>query len=323
MFHGLTARLCPNGSPKELRRSAANRGIIRRVRRIVLASAALLATTIVSAEERRSTASLKEVLERAGERVERFFTRAQSIVCLEIVRLQALNFGLTPDGPARTVESELRLSWEPTANGDPSTEAQTLRQLLKVNGHPPRRDDWDNCTAPEQQTREPQPLSMLLPSLRTSYAFSLAGEERVDGRAAITVDYRFVKDAAIAVDMVEGRDDCLSFDLDGGLRGRLWIDAETFDVLRLDQRLIGLVDIPLPRIVTRRPGSALRWTIERWDTSIRFKAVSFQNPEETLVLPSSLASLRITRGSGNPRLRTMTDYKNYQRFLTGARVVGE
>jgi hypothetical protein len=128
---------------------------------------------------------------------------------------------------------------------------------------------------------------------------------------------------SIAVEMVEGRDDCLSFDLDGGVRGRLWIDAETYDVLRLDQRLIGMVDIPLPRIVTRRPGSAMRWTMERWDTSIRFKTFSFENPDETLVLPSSLTALRITRGSGNPRLRTSTDYKNYRRFLTGARVVGE
>jgi hypothetical protein len=164
---------------------------------------------------------------------------------------------------------------------------------------------------------------MLLPSLRPEYEFSVSGEDRLDGRAAITIDYRFIKKVSVAVEMVEDRDDCLSFDLDGGVRGRLWIDAETYDVLRLDQRLIGMVDIPLPRIVTRRPGSAMRLTMERWDTSIRFKAVAFDNPDETLVLPTSLTALRITRGSGNPRLRTVTDYKNYRRFLTGARVVGE
>ena len=123
--------------------------------------------------------------------------------------------------------------------------------------------------------------------------------------------------------MVEGRDDCVSFDLDGGMRGRIWIDTETFDVLRLDQGLIGMVDIPLPRIVTRRPGSDLRWTLERWDTTMRFTPVTFSSPDETLVLPSSLTSLRIARGSGQPRLRTTTDYKNYRRFLTGGRVVGD
>ena len=44
--------------------------------------------------------------------------------------------------------------------------------------------------------------------------------------------------------MVEGRDDCVSFNVEGGMQGRIWIDAETHDVLRLDQRLSGLVEIP-------------------------------------------------------------------------------
>jgi hypothetical protein len=292
-------------------------------RSVALLATTLMAAGVVSAEHAESPEVLAAVLQRAGERVERYFTRAQSIVCLEIVRLQSLNPGLTPAGPARIVESELRLSWEPSAEGLASTEAKTLRQLLKVNGHPPRAKDWDSCTAPEQQESEPQPLSMLLPALRAEYDFSLAGPGRVDGRAAITVDYRVRKKASVDVEMVEGRDDCLSFDLDGGVRGRLWIDVETFDVLRLDRRLSGMVDIPLPLVVTRRPGSDLRWTMERWDIAMRFKAVAFDDPEETLVLPSSSSALRITRGSGTPRLRTTTDYTKYRRFLTGARVVGD
>jgi hypothetical protein len=56
---------------------------------------------------------------------------------------------------------------------------------------------------------------------------------------------------------------------------------------------------------------------------MRFKRVTFENPQETLVLPESLTSIRITRGSGMPRLRTQTQYKNYKRFLTNGRVVGE
>lgn len=283
----------------------------------------ILGSAMVSADQGAPTISLREALERAGERVEQYFARAQSIVCLEVVRLQDLDPGLSPKGHARLVESELRLSWEPPADGGPVTEAQTLRQLLKVNGQPPRKDDWDSCTAPEQQKKEPQPLSMLLPALRLAYDFELVGRNRVDGRDAVALDYRYRKTASMDVEMVEGRDDCLSFDLDGGVRGRVWIDAETFDVLRLDQRLTSMVDIPLPRVVTRRPGSDLRWTLERWDTSIRFKSVSFSNPDESLVLPSSSSALRVTRGSAQPRLRTTIDYTNYRRFLTGARVVGD
>ena len=277
---------------------------------------------IVSAQSRDVTVSLQVALTRAGERVEQFFARAQSIVCLELVRMQSLDPGLAPQGPSRLVESELRLSWEPSADGGPAGEAQSLRQLLKVNGHKPRDKDWENCTAPEQQTKEPQPLSMLLPSIRTDYDFWIAGEEKIDGRMAVMLDYKVRKKATIDIEMIEDRDDCMSFTLDGGIRGRVWVDVETFDVLRLDQRLVGMVEVPLPRIVTRRPNSEMRWTLERWDTSIRFKSVSFTNPEERLVLPVSSSALRVTRGSGQPRLRTSIDYVNYRRFLTGGRVVG-
>jgi hypothetical protein len=282
----------------------------------------LVSTAIVSAQSRDVAVSLQVALTRAGERVEQFFARAQSIVCLEVVRMQTLDPGYAAQGPSRMVESELRLSWEPNADGGPAAEAQTLRQLLKVNGNKPRANDWQNCTAPEQQTKEPQPLSILLPSIRTDYDFWIAGQEKVDGRQAVMLDYKFRKKATIDVDMVEGRDDCIGFTLDGGMRGRLWIDVETFDVLRLDQRLVGMVEVPLPRTVARLPNSDMHWTLERWDTSIRFKSVSFTNPEERLVLPVSSTALRVTRGSGQPRLRTNIDYVNYRRFLTGGRVVG-
>jgi hypothetical protein len=277
--------------------------------------------TVATVAAREQAIDLAALLHSAGERVERYFTRAQSLVCLEIVRWLPLSPSLITEGLGRTLESELRLAWAPAADGAPSTDAQTMRQLLRVNGHPPRKNDANNCTDPEQQTSEPQMLSMLLPSQRAKYEFKLAGRARLDDRFAIMVDYRFLKKAEVSSSLVEGRDDCLSYEVDGGMRGRLWIDDATQDVLRLDQSLIGMVDVPLPRKVRVPFGGSLFWTVERMDTSIRFKAVSFTNPDEMLVLPVSMSQLRITRGSGTPRLRTMTDYTNYQRFLTGGRVV--
>jgi hypothetical protein len=35
----------------------------------------------------------------------------------------------------------------------------------------------------------------------------------------------------------------------------------------------------------------------------------------------SSSSLQITRGAGTPRLRTRTEYRHYQRFLTGGRII--
>ena len=291
------------------------------MRRLALAIS-LAAGVQLSADQADPAGQLADLLQRAGARVEQYFARAQSILCLEIVQLQPLSATWASQGFWRTVESELRLMWQPGGDGKPSTEAQTLRQLVRVNGKAPRKDDWNNCTAPEQQTSEPQALSLLLPSERAEYQFKLAGTERIDRRDAILVDYRLVKRAEIESRMVEGREDCVSFNLEGGMQGRLWIDAETHDVLRLDQRLSTLVDIPLPEKARRQPNTDSSWTLERWDTTIRFKPVTFANPDETLVLPESQSSIRVTRGSGSPRLRTMTTYKNYQRFVTGARVVG-
>ena len=277
----------------------------------------LWAATLV-ARQPAASPDLAVVLQRVGERVEQYFARAQSIVCVEIVGLMPVDTGGYVRG--RTVESELRLSWQPTDETPVPIEARTLRQVIRVNGHAPRKNDHDNCTSPEQNSSEVQPLSLLLPQQRHEYSFKLAGAARVDNRAAILIDFRMVEKPSVTVEMVNGKEDCISYALDGGMKGRIWIDAETFDVLRMDQGLIGLVDILLPRKVAsrdRRPS----WTMERWDTSIRFKPVTFQDPQETLVLPASSTSFRITRGAGTPRLRTSTQYSSYRRFITGARII--
>lgn len=269
------------------------------------------------------SAELTMTLGRAAERVEAFFSRAQSLVCTETVSIRPLDQGLTSSSTGRTIESELRLSWDAEMDGGPATAAQTRRQVLRVNRRAPRKNDPNNCTVQEQQETETQPLSMLLPQQREEYAFSLAGAAKVDGRQAIMVDFRHLTPVSVDVRAIEDKEDCIAYELNGGMRGRLWIDRETMDVLRLDQHLAGLVDVRMPRLLARRPGAASHWTLERWDTSIRFGAVVFRDPEESLVLPVSSSTLQITRGGGTPRVRTEVKYADYKRFLTAARVIGD
>jgi len=287
----------------------------------VACTALLMALGVCVSASQTVHLDLEGVLERAGLRVAEFFKRAQSIVCLEKVAWQRLSFGFSADGPARFVESELRLSWEPSKD-DPTPKApHSLRNLLRVNGHPPRKKDWDNCTTPEQEDSEEQPLSMLLPESRVELSFAYGGRDVLDGRDAVVITFREKKTRpTVDVSLVEDNENCISFDIDGGMRGKLWIDAETNDVLRLDRSLNGLVDIPLPR-KAQRGSNPTFWTMERWDSSIRFKPVKFEEPSETLILPVSSSTLQITRGSGTPRLRTTTQYTAYRRFLTAGRVV--
>jgi hypothetical protein len=283
-------------------------------------SLALIALGATLSADQSASFDVASVLERASVRVTEYFARAQAIVCLERVSLQRLGMGFSSDGPARQVESELRLSWEPTPENPTPKEATTIRQVIRVNGGKPRKKDDQNCTTPEQNLEEEQPLSILLPQQRGDYAFTADGRARIDGRDAMVIAFREVKKLKVDVSLVDDKEDCISFDIEGGMRGKIWIDAETHDVLRMDRGLSGLIDIPLPRKAARR-GGTMSWTVERLDSSIRFKRVSFEDPQETLVLPVSSSSLQVTRGSGTPRLRTSTQYLSYRRFMTAGRIV--
>jgi hypothetical protein len=262
------------------------------------------------------------LLARVGERVEHYLTRAQSLICIETVKLQPLDFGMAPDQTGRTVESELRVSWAPLADRRGALpEAQFERQVMRINGGRPRKNDPRNCTTPEQNATETQPLSMLLPEQQPQYIFSLGGTAKLDDRTAILLDFEHKVPATVKVSEIENNEDCVGFNVDGGVRGRVWIDTDTFDVLRLDQRLRTLVEIPLPRRTARRSNGPDYWTVDRMDISMRFKTFAFQDPEESLVLPVSVSMLTVTRGSATPRLRTTTSYSQYRRFITGARLV--
>jgi len=116
------------------------------------------------------------------------------------------------------------------------------------------------------------------------------------------------------------KDECVSVDLPGMTRGRVWIDPTTHDVLRLDERLTGMFELRVPREHVRH-GESPWMMIERADTSIRYRPVAFHDPDETMMLPASIESFTIIRNSGVPRLRTVQEFSNYRRFITGGRLV--
>ena len=83
---------------------------------------------------------------------------------------------------------------------------------------------------------------------------------------------------------------------------------------------VEVVDIAVPREQQRR-GAASNWTIERADSSIRYRRVQFTDPDEILMLPSSIDTVTIVRNSGSPRTRISQTFSNYRRFVTGSRIV--
>jgi hypothetical protein len=250
---------------------------------------------------------------RVGNYVEGYYARAQSIVADETVVVQPLSRDLGFDGFPRTLIYELRIEWNPSADREDDV-ATVVRRLISAKGRrlgPPGQPD---CLDPRGVS--PEPLAFLLPERRSRFRFTLAGMARLDGRTALRIDYRPLRPEPPQVTW-EG--ECGNIEVPGRVRGRVWADPVTFEILRVDESLVGQVELPGPP--KPRAGSPMSFTLERADTSTVYKRVVFSDPDETLLLPARVESVSVIRNSGVPRLRTTQILTNYRRFVTGSRVV--
>lgn len=279
---------------------------------------ALAPLAIVHAAQSESANGLSSLLARVGASVERYYARAQSLVCLETVRIQSLRPDLMPETSfGRQLTYELRVAWDKAADGQKAP-ATVQRELVKVGNRAPRPKDKPECLDPSAVS--PDTLAMLLPSQQAEYTFTLAGRTQFKGRNALQLDYRSRLTGPATATEHEGREDCWKIDMPGRTRGRIWIDADTSDVLRLDEHLIGFVDLTLPEN-RKRARLPLAVVFERLDSSIVFGPIAFVDPDETLTLPVSADSMQVVRNAGVPRVRKTQKFSNYRRFITGGRVV--
>ena len=257
------------------------------------------------------------LLARAAAYVQHYFARAQSVVTRERVSLQPLARDLTPNAPARRLEYELRVEWAPSPDGGPIASPSVLRQLMRVDGRAPRPKDEPGCMDPRAVS--PEPLEVFLPDQQREHVFRTVGSGRTDGRRTAIIEY---KRATKGPPNITWNDDCVSVELPGGSTGRAWIDPATGEVLRLDERLNGRFEIPVPR-EHQRFGSARWMVIERADTTIRYKRVTFRDPDETLLVPASIMTVTVIRDAGVPQMRVTQTFDDYRRFVTDVRVLPE
>ena len=281
-------------------------------RRFVMAALLVMST---AAPRAAAPEDVRALLARMGGRVEQYFARAQSIVFTEVVVIEPLspNF-LSAGGHARELVYELRMSWEAGGTGEPP-DVKMLRELVRVDGRAPRPADEPECADPEAVTTEP--LVMLLPGRRHEYAFTWRGTDTAQGRERVVLDYVSLARGPVAVNF-EG--DCVSVSLPGRSRGRIWADAESGDVLRLDTHLVGTFEFDVPERYRRR-GASRSMVLERADTSIRYEPVDFHDPDETLILPTSVRTTTVFRHAPSPRTRMTQRFSDHRRFITGGRVV--
>ena len=252
---------------------------------------------------------------RLGRYVEDYYTRAQSIVTEETVVIQPLALDLTGVGFPRRAVYELRVEWDPSA-ATADERAVAVRQLIKATGPPLFDPGEEECADPPSIT--PEPLAFLLPQNQRDWSFVLGRPARVDGRSAMTIDYqrREVHPPHVIRDK-----DCLFTDLSGQTAGRLWADPSSAEIFRVDERLLGMVDVKIPKELQKR-GTPREVTYERLNSSVRYKRIPFTNPDEQLLLPASIETLQVHRSnSGSSRLRITQTFAKYRRFVTESRLI--
>jgi hypothetical protein len=285
----------------------------------ILRSVLVLALGALTATEAQSQAEIEMLMAQVSDRVADFYNRAKSVVCIETSRVQNLDAFSAPVGFVRTVESELRIEQSDQAAG----EATFVRTVRKVNGRAVRENDRrerDGCTDPNPLSSEP--LAFVLPARRAEYEFKFAGSGTDRNRRALIIAFSSVNRRSNP-ELIEdpgGHENC--FDWTGHIAssGRMWVDAANYDVLRVDRRLRGPVDVKVPTLIQRRHQLDPFVVIVREDVTMRYQTVKFSDPDEVLLLPDAIESFMVIRGGLQSTRRSQT-FSDYRRFVAEGKVL--
>ena len=285
--------------------------------RWTIPAACVLATAAVTAQ---APPDVDTVLARVGERIAEFYKRAQNVVCIEKTTVQPVGRDFSPHGFARVTEYELHV--EADTEGDDG-EAKVVRQLVRVNGKPPRdKDRKDRAGCTDANPLSTEPLSFLLPAHRSEYTFVSGGVGKGKDRNTLIIEFTSGKPEGkgeIAEDP-RGHEDCFTWSLPVVLKGRVWVDADSYQVVRVEQRMAGMADLSVSTKLQRKHNLDHNVVVERHDTTIRYKAIPFYDPDEAMILPESIDTLIVVRG-GLESIRSRQTFTDYRRFLTTGRVV--
>jgi hypothetical protein len=294
--------------------------------RILLVSSALVGSSgILLASAPIDRPDVGTLIAQVGERVAVYYQRAQRLICLERSTVVPIGADWSMQGFARTIESELRVEID-AASGDSLPDPRVARTVRRVNGREPRnrdRTDRSGCTDPTPLS--PEPLAFLLPGRRDDYRFTAVRDGRERDRAALLIDFATSSTGRRAgrpelIEDEHGHDDCFDWKGPVAISGRLWVDARTHDVLRLERHIAGPTDLRVPDALQQRYRFPPWLTIDRDDLTMRYKEVAFSDPDEVMLLPESIESITVLRSALQSIRRTQV-FSDYRRFLTGSRIV--
>lgn len=166
-------------------------------------------------------------------------------------------------------------------------------------------------------------LDFLLAKEQGNYQFSYGGQKEVEGRKVEILDFVTVKYEAPRIIKEKGKHRYTN----APRRGRILVDAESYDVRQIDWTLIDNYELHMGAGVTRKgiffithPGVDIKW--EKWDTTFKYRKYDHPNLKQELWLPEMFESFWVIRGARRPVCR-ISVYFDYKRFHTDVKVLDD
>ncbi|HEX8187717.1 MAG TPA: hypothetical protein VF586_05165 [Pyrinomonadaceae bacterium] len=263
---------------------------------------------------------LERILDRVGEGVEKYQAELFRIAFTETLRQEELREDMTPKKSKEFVFDTI-VSREALSEEEGDYYPKTVRRLRAVDGKPSKRGGGRDAAAGAAVSS----LVFLLPKHRRDFQFTLEGEEGFEGRAAFRIRVLRRGEGPPRVEWEKGVVG-VSFYVFAPSVNFLWVDAETYDVLRFESHLAEPFEFESPRTFGAGPlrvGPSRKLKYAARDYAVNFRRERFKDPEQTLLVPVAAEWTNVIEGARRPRTRATLRFSNYQRFRSDVKVVEE
>jgi hypothetical protein len=291
-------------------------------RSVLLLLPALLACACANARAQGTEAKppaderLERILERAGEGVARYQTGLFSIAFKETLRREELRAEMTAKRSKEYVFDTVVLR-ESLSTEEDDYYPQPVRRLKTIDGEPSKKR-----LGPEVNYFVSS-LGFLLPKHRALFQFTFEGELTEAGRRLYRIRMLSPGEGEPRVEW-QRHAVGFRFRVVAPLVYHIWVDAETFDVLRLESHLVAPFEFEGPRAFGfGRFGPSRHFKYAAQDYFVSFRRRQFKDPEQTLLVPDSAEWVTVIEGASKPRTRVTLRFSNYQRFRSDVKIIEE
>ncbi len=259
---------------------------------------------------------LERILDKVGEGVARYQSGLFSIAFTETLRREELRKDMTAKKSKEYVFDSVVLR-EALSADEEDFYPRLARRLKTIDGKPSKKR-----LGPEINYAVTS-LSFLLPKSRGPLQFTLEGEAEEAGRKLYRIRILSPGEGEPRVEW-KSRAVGFRFRVVAPSVYTIWVDAETFDVLRLESHLAAPFEFDGPRAFGfGRLGPTRHFKYTTQDYLVRFRRQQFKDPEQTLLVPEYAEWVTVIEGASKPRTRATLRLSDYRRYRSDVKVIEE